>query len=53
MRRWEGGIRMNLREVGYEGADWIRHHSWLGPVAGSYEHGNEPSGYIKGAGLVI
>jgi hypothetical protein len=23
-RRWEDGIRMNLREIGLEGVDWIR-----------------------------
>jgi hypothetical protein len=24
MRRWEDGIRMDLRETGLEGVDWIR-----------------------------
>jgi hypothetical protein len=23
-RRWEDGIRMDLREIGFGGADWIR-----------------------------
>jgi hypothetical protein len=23
-RRWENGIRMDLREIGLEGVDWIR-----------------------------
>jgi hypothetical protein len=23
-RRWEDGIRMGLKEVGFEGVDWIR-----------------------------
>jgi hypothetical protein len=23
-RRWEDGIRMDRREIGYEGEDWIR-----------------------------
>jgi hypothetical protein len=23
-RRWEDGIRMNLRETGFGGVDWIR-----------------------------
>jgi hypothetical protein len=40
-RRWED-IRMDLREIGWGGMDWIQ-----GLVAGSCEHGNEPSGSIK------
>jgi hypothetical protein len=23
-RRWKDGIRMDLREIGWEGVDWIR-----------------------------
>jgi hypothetical protein len=23
MRRWEDNIKMNLREIGWEGVDWI------------------------------
>jgi hypothetical protein len=23
-RRWEDGVRMNIREIGLEGVDWIR-----------------------------
>jgi hypothetical protein len=23
-RRWEDGIRMDLKEIGWEGVDWIR-----------------------------
>jgi hypothetical protein len=37
---------MDLREIKLEGVDWIC--SGLGPVVGSYEYGNEPSGYTKG-----
>jgi hypothetical protein len=37
---------MNLREIGWEGVDWI-HLAQVGTVAGSYELGNEPSGSIK------
>jgi len=45
--RWEGNIRMDLREVEWEGVDWIhlaqdRDQWWV------LEHGNEPSGSIKG-----
>jgi hypothetical protein len=50
--RWEDNIKMNLREIGWEVVDWMdltqdRHH-----VAGSYEHGNEPSGSITGGGFL-
>jgi hypothetical protein len=45
-RRWEDGIKMDLREIGRMvliGFTWLR----IGSVEGSYEHGNEPSGSIK------
>jgi hypothetical protein len=42
-RRWEDGIRMDLREIGLGGVDWIR-LSQDGPVAGCCECGDEPSG---------
>jgi hypothetical protein len=47
--KWMYNIRVDLREVGWEVVDWI-HLSTLeyGPVAGSCERGNEPSGSIKG-----
>jgi hypothetical protein len=38
--RWEYNIRMDLREIGWEGVVWLG----IGPVEGSCEHGNEPSG---------
>jgi hypothetical protein len=41
-RRWEDGIRMDLREIGLGGVDWIG--SGQGPVAGCCECGDEPSG---------
>jgi hypothetical protein len=41
--RWEDNIRMDLRELGWGGMDWID----LGPVEGPCEYGNEPSGSIK------
>jgi hypothetical protein len=41
-RRWVGNIKMDLREMGWNGVDWID----LVPVEGSCEHGNEPSGSI-------
>jgi hypothetical protein len=39
---WKDNIRMDLRDIGWENVDWIS------PVTGSYEHGNEPTGSIKG-----
>jgi hypothetical protein len=39
-RRWEDGIRMVLRDIGWGSVDWIQ----LDPVAGSCEYGDEPSG---------
>jgi hypothetical protein len=36
-------IKINHREIGCGGMDWID----LGPVEGSCEHGNEPSGSMK------
>jgi hypothetical protein len=44
-RRWENNIKMNLR--GRTGFGRLR----IGPVADFFEHGNEPSGSIKKAGL--
>jgi hypothetical protein len=42
-RRWEDGIRMDLRVIGLGGVDRIR-LSGQGPVAGCCECGDEPSG---------
>jgi hypothetical protein len=41
-RRWADNIKMDLREIGWDGMDWI-------DLAqdGSCEHGNEPSGSMK------
>jgi hypothetical protein len=45
--RWEDNIRMDLQAmVGRHGLD--SSGSGQGPVAGSCEHSNEPSGSIKG-----
>jgi hypothetical protein len=40
-RKWEDGIRMDLREIGLGSVDWIR----LAQVASCCECGDEPSGY--------
>jgi hypothetical protein len=44
-RRWEDNINRDLREIGFGDVDWI--HWAEDRVAGSCEHGNEPSGSIK------
>jgi hypothetical protein len=45
MLRWENKIRIDLRKTGWECVDWIH----LVQLAGCCEHGNEPSGYVKGS----
>jgi hypothetical protein len=45
-RRWEDNIKIDLREIGFGDVDWI-HWAQDRQVAGSCEHGNEPSGSIK------
>jgi hypothetical protein len=44
-RRWVDNVKMDLREVGWDGVDWSG--SGQGAVEGSSEHGNGPSGSIK------
>jgi hypothetical protein len=44
-RRWEGNIKMDLREIGIYGMNLIR--------LDFCEHGNEPSGSIKKAGCCL
>jgi hypothetical protein len=46
-RRWEDNIKMDLREIGIDGANWIRLAQDRVQVAVFFEHGNEPSGSIK------
>jgi hypothetical protein len=47
-RRWEDNIKMDLREMGIDGSNWIL--LTQDPVVGFCEHGDEPSGSIKKAG---
>jgi len=52
VRRREDNIRLDLREIMWEGVDWIhlaqnRGH-WWGPC----EHGNDPSGSVKSGEFV-
>jgi hypothetical protein len=43
-RRWEDGIRMDLREIGLGGCGLDLTGSGQGPVAGCGECGDDPSG---------
>jgi hypothetical protein len=51
-RRWVDNIKMDLREIGWDGVDWIGYGSGWGQVEGSCEHGIEPSGSIKCWGVL-
>jgi hypothetical protein len=46
-RRWEDNIKMDLREVGLGGMDWIGLAEDKRQVAGSCECSTEPSDSIK------
>jgi hypothetical protein len=43
--------KMDLGEIGWDGGDWIELAQDKGPVEGSCEHGNEPSGSLKLLGV--
>jgi hypothetical protein len=50
-RRWEDNIKMDLREIRVDGANWIR---WLEiGSSGECEHVNEPSDSIQKAGCCL
>jgi hypothetical protein len=44
-RKWEDNNKMDLREIGWVGMDWIQLAE--DRDQGSCEHGNEPSDSIK------
>jgi hypothetical protein len=44
-RRWADNIKMDLREIGWDGMDWIELAQ--DRDQGSCEHGNEPQGFRK------
>jgi hypothetical protein len=46
-RRWVDNIKIDLRETGWDGMDWIDLAEDRGPVESSCERGNKPSGSIK------
>jgi hypothetical protein len=43
-RRWEDGIRMDLREIGWVSVDWIQLAQDRDRWGGFGEYGDEPSG---------
>ncbi|PNF15776.1 hypothetical protein B7P43_G10443 [Cryptotermes secundus] len=45
--RWVDNIKMDLREIGWDGMNWIDLADDKRPVEDSCEYGNEPSGFIK------
>jgi hypothetical protein len=46
-RRWEGNIKMDLREIGIDGANWIQLAQDRGQWRFFCEHGNKSSGSIR------
>jgi hypothetical protein len=45
--RWEDTIKLDLREIGIDGANWIRLAQDRVRLVGFCEHGNESSGSIR------
>jgi hypothetical protein len=45
--RWVDNIKMDLREIGWDGMDWIDLAQVRDQWRFSCEHSNEPSGSIK------
>jgi hypothetical protein len=45
--RWENNIRMDIREIVWSSYGLDSSGSELGPLAGSCEHSNEHTGFIK------
>jgi hypothetical protein len=52
-RRWEDDIKMDLREIGIDGVNWIRLAQDKDPVLGFCEHSNDPSVSINKAGCCL
>jgi hypothetical protein len=46
-RRWVDNIKMNLREIGWDGMDWIDVAQDRDQWRALGEHCSEPSGFIK------
>jgi hypothetical protein len=51
-RRWENNIKIDIKDIGYEGVNWIHLVQERGPVAGSSEQDNGPSNSIKGGEIL-
>jgi hypothetical protein len=51
-RKWEDNIKMEFRDIGINGANWIR-LAQESPIASFCEHGNEPSCSIRKAGCCL
>jgi hypothetical protein len=51
-RRSEDNIKMDLREIRIDGANWIQ-LAQDGPVAGFCEHADEPSGPIRKQDIIL
>ena len=47
MTAWKDNIKVDFKEIGWEGANWIRLALGGGKRRGSCECGNEASGCIK------
>jgi hypothetical protein len=46
-RRWEDKVKMYIKDLEWEGVDWIHLAQDRGHWRALCEHGNEPSGSIK------
>jgi hypothetical protein len=46
--RWEDNINTDVKEIECEDVDCIQPTQDRAPVADFCEHGNEPSGFLKG-----
>jgi hypothetical protein len=51
--RWEDNIRLDLREIGINGANWIQLTQDRVQWQSFCEHSDEPSGSIKKAGFFL
>jgi hypothetical protein len=47
MRRLKEDVKMDRRETGVEGVEWLIRFK-IGTGGDHFGHGNEPSGFIKG-----
>jgi hypothetical protein len=52
-RRWDDNIKMDLRDIGIDEANWIQLAQDRIHWRFFCGHGNEPSGYIKKAGYFL